>query len=631
MPLPTLSRLWRVLPIALLFAWAAPASAQFSETCTTGVQTSGALYEICTPDGTDANTLVLYAHGFVFPQLPLTIPDDFESGLVTAQGLAYASTSYYANGLVVPELAIDDLTELIDLYAISNGEPERVLLIGFSNGALISTLALERYPETFDGALASCGPVGSYAREVDYLGDIFVAFEYFFPTTLDNLFGIDFGTPGAVNPAWFDALVAAASGAGVSPRDFLAGYLAGVLGDPANALTTGALLGVIAATPEISATFDGPVEGSSAVITSILFTAFASTDAAMVLGGQPFDNATRVYISPFEPDGGAALNAGIARYSADPGARAALIGEFETSGDLADPIIALHTTRDVLVPIWQGTIYDGKVGDPALFDLRPIERFGHCAFAPAEIAGAFGELLIRTEPCDVGFFAVARGPLAVPSDGGRLRYAFGLDNSGNAEPADVDIWATVQDADGDVIYVRSPRSTTVPAGGVYTAGYNQRIPGFVPDGTYTYTIYSGTFDEDDPASSEVCGSETFTVTKGAPGKAAMSRVQASDWADVEIVDETLAPEALALDADAVRVAPNPVRGEATFSFSLTAEADVSLAVYDVQGREVARVAEGRMAPGAHTATLAEGLPSGVYLWRLATGERVETGRLTVVR
>ena len=93
------------------------------------------------------------------------------------------------------------------------------------------------------------------------------------------------------------------------------------------------------------------------------------------------------------------------------------------------------------------------------------------------------------------------------------------------------------------------------------------------------------------------------------------------------------PSASALKADqATEAYPNPLRDRTRFTFSLAQDADVRLAVYDVQGREVAVLADGRLAAGAHEATFEAGaLPAGVYLWRLSTGDRTETGRLTVVR
>ena len=83
--------------------------------CSDGVLEHGALYRICFPDNWNGD-LVLYAHGYVEPTSPLALPDDQVNGqsiAVTVNGLgyAYATTSYRANGLVVPE-ATEDLLEL---------------------------------------------------------------------------------------------------------------------------------------------------------------------------------------------------------------------------------------------------------------------------------------------------------------------------------------------------------------------------------------------------------------------------------------------------------------------------------------------------------------------------------------
>ena len=41
-----------------------------------GVQSSGALYRVCMPDGSWNGKLVVYAHGYVAFNEPLKVPDD---------------------------------------------------------------------------------------------------------------------------------------------------------------------------------------------------------------------------------------------------------------------------------------------------------------------------------------------------------------------------------------------------------------------------------------------------------------------------------------------------------------------------------------------------------------------------
>jgi endo-1,4-beta-xylanase len=55
-------------------------------------------------------------------------------------------------------------------------------------------------------------------------------------------------------------------------------------------------------------------------------------------------------------------------------------------------------------------------------------------------------------------------------------------------------------------------------------------------------------------------------------------------------------------------------------------------VYDVLGREVARLVEGAQAAGVQEAVFdAAHLPSGVYLYRIEAGGQVQTGRLVLMK
>jgi hypothetical protein len=74
--------------------------------------------------------------------------------------------------------------------------------------------------------------------------------------------------------------------------------------------------------------------------------------------------------------------------------------------------------------------------------------------------------------------------------------------------------------------------------------------------------------------------------------------------------------------------PNPFNPSTNISFDLTVASDVRLAVYDMLGREVAVLADGRYAPGVHTVAFEAGnLPSGVYLYRLEAGGKKQTRAL----
>lgn len=85
------------------------------------------------------------------------------------------------------------------------------------------------------------------------------------------------------------------------------------------------------------------------------------------------------------------------------------------------------------------------------------------------------------------------------------------------------------------------------------------------------------------------------------------------------------------------VMPNPVSRRATFAFALYRPGHVSLTVYDVTGRRVARIAEGDLVAGEHRFSWdgrgADGqrLGSGIYLYELAMGGDRLTRRLVLTR
>jgi hypothetical protein len=78
--------------------------------------------------------------------------------------------------------------------------------------------------------------------------------------------------------------------------------------------------------------------------------------------------------------------------------------------------------------------------------------------------------------------------------------------------------------------------------------------------------------------------------------------------------------------------PNPAREGATIAFELPRAGDVSLRLYDVSGREVAVLANGRREPGRHEVPVAAGrLAPGAYYYVLKAGGAVETRKMLVRR
>lgn len=128
---------------------------------------------------------------------------------------------------------------------------------------------------------------------------------------------------------------------------------------------------------------------------------------------------------------------------------------------------------------------------------------------------------------------------------------------------------------------------------------------------------------------------TETVTVGADGGVTGLTLEAHG---VRILRLANAVDTAPGPAPATRLAleapsPNPASGALTLAFTADAAAPVTLALYDALGRRVAVALDGAdLAPGRHTATVdASRLAAGVYVVRLAQGDRQAVRRVVVAR
>lgn len=386
---------WIKVSLAMLIILAItpviPALAQTNDDCLLyGEHSNGAKYCITMPPpppyGLWNGDLVIFAHGYVAVGEPIDIPwsqmtfSDGNGGVITlpflvnSMGFAFATTSYSENGLAVQQ-GISDVLDLIDVFEAQVGTPNHIYLVGASEGGLVTTLAIERYPEAFTGGLATCGPIGNFRRQVNYWGDFRVVFDYLMDTPdLNVLPGNAMSIPSSLMNKWDTVYV---------PR--VAEVLTG------NPLNTQQLLSVTGA-PIDPFTPDTIGETTLGIL---WYNVFATDDAIKKLGGKPYDNRDRVYTGSLDD---VELNAEVKRYKAQKSALNEIANNYETSGVLVSPLVTMHTTGDPIVPYWHQTLYANKViassSFPPPFVTIEVQRYGHCAFTLPEIVNGFGSLVV---------------------------------------------------------------------------------------------------------------------------------------------------------------------------------------------------------------------------------------------
>lgn len=382
LPCPSLRLVWLVgvilsgvLPVWGVARLAAREETAVSATCTTGTQSSGALYQICLPDIPWNGDVVLYAHGYVTPTEPITLPAEsvLVATAVNAFGYAFATTSYSTNGLAIQE-GLADIIDLAHIFTTTHPTTGTIYLVGFSEGGIITTLAVEQHPDIFDGGLAGCGPIGSFRQQVNYFGDFRVLFDYFFP-------GLIPGSPTDIPPTLISDW-----------SNFYQTTVYPVISDPANTHLVTQLLAVT------GAPYDSAVSSTqlATIYDALRYNIITTNDTIAKLGGQPFDNQNRVYVGS---DDDATLNASVARFTADLAALAALPA-YETSGLLTAPLVTAHTTLDPIVPAWHEPLYRAKIiqnDNLARHDYLQFDRYGHCNFTELELLAAFFLLVERVE------------------------------------------------------------------------------------------------------------------------------------------------------------------------------------------------------------------------------------------
>ncbi|TKJ38447.1 hypothetical protein CEE37_13090 [candidate division LCP-89 bacterium B3_LCP] len=221
------------------------------------------------------------------------------------------------------------------------------------------------------------------------------------------------------------------------------------------------------------------------------------------------------------------------------------------------------------------------------------------------------------------------GTTNFPPTGGLLEYNIAAQNNGTSTEI-VDIWVDVSLPTGGLYGpVLGPVSDFTMAGG-FSADRDREltVPGAAPPGPYSLNGYLGEYD---PVSPIIYAEDSFNFNKASFG-------DGGEWISNWFVDSGESFEELAETVNSVEVYgliqcyPNPFNPETQLNFSLPENGEISLIVYDIQGREVATLYDGWYQAGSHKATFSgAALPTGVYFARLTAGSVQQTQKLVLMK
>jgi pimeloyl-ACP methyl ester carboxylesterase len=320
-------------------------------------------------------SLVMWAHGFRGDGLELTVDSHPLRAFLVANGYAWAASSFSKNDYDVAQ-GVKDTHALTTRFNGIVGQPDRVYLTGASMGGHITAVAIEQYPDAYDGAMPICG----------VLGDLEL-FDFFLDYNLvaAALAGVETSFP--PDPAeWLGQSVpqitgtlAAAWPAGLTEAGEQLRAMTGLRSGGVRPLSEAAFATWASFLLQFGA-LDGTVPRSPGVVVD-------NTDAVYQFDTDP-------QLSPAEQ----ALNEAVLRVAREPAGRPqpGLANVPVVAGTPPVPVLTLHDLGDLFVPFSMEQLYAARVaanGDPDLLVQRAIRGVGHCDFTATELVTGFVDLV----------------------------------------------------------------------------------------------------------------------------------------------------------------------------------------------------------------------------------------------
>ena len=334
---------------------------------------------------------MIYAHGYRGEGTDLTVDPAPQYQYLMEQGYAWAASSYRRNSYD-PGIGVIDtknLTNEMERLLRREGGVDNTYLVGISMGGHVTAAAIEKYPNLYDGALPACGVTGDVEL-----------FDYFLDYNVGSaaIAGLepDFEYP---DDEWVSTTVPLIKEElSTAPGGAWAGGLPQILGAPSPLTEAGESFKdfVEVGSGGDRVTFDAAwyYWHGLASSTGDFFFELGEGDGTIAnRPGRVSQNTDMRYADEY----GFGIDDDVVRLDASNRVRKSQGNKPAPiiDGRPSVPVLLIHTTGDLFVPIEMAQIYAREVRENGLEDLlvtRAIRDIGHCTFTADEFIQSYEDL-----------------------------------------------------------------------------------------------------------------------------------------------------------------------------------------------------------------------------------------------
>jgi hypothetical protein len=217
-----------------------------------------------------------------------------------------------------------------------------------------------------------------------------------------------------------------------------------------------------------------------------------------------------------------------------------------------------------------------------------------------------------------------RRSIVIPPDGGSFDFTLWLTNIDPSNPQ-FTFWIDITLPDGSIFGpVLGPMTAQLDSGVIESRERTQFVPARAAEGVYSFNACA------------VVGTDTsrdnFSFFKMEPAQdgGISNWTNTGEW--LRNLGDSPVASSMLKNFSLSQNYPNPFNEKTVISFQLRTASFVKLAIYDIQGREVAKLVDGWMEAGDQQVTFnGLKLPSGIYLARVTINKKSQTQKIVLMK